>query len=83
MRTFDTDQVVIRLAHEADRRALARLADLDAHRPLEGPVLVAVVAGQARAALALDTGEAIADPFYPSARLVAMLRLRAEPALAA
>jgi hypothetical protein len=83
MKRIDTTQTVIRLAHEADRPALARLAELDSSRPLEDPVLVAVVEGKPRAALSLETGDAVADPFYPSAGLVALLRVRAHMPLAA
>jgi hypothetical protein len=40
-------------------------------------LLVAEVDGEVRAALSLDTGEAVADPFAPSAALVDLLRTRA------
>jgi hypothetical protein len=83
MSTINTKQTLIRLAHQADRPALARLAELDSAAPLEGSVLIAVVEGEARAALSLETGEAIADPFYPSEGLVALLRLRADLPVAA
>lgn len=83
MSPIDTRQMVIRLAHQADRPALARLAELDSSPQLESPVLVAVVDGHVRAALEIDTGAAIADPFYPSAGLVALLRLRADLPVAA
>ena len=42
-----------------------------------GEVLVAVVADEPWAALALDDGRVVADPFRPSAVAVELLRLRA------
>jgi hypothetical protein len=70
--------IAIRPAEATDVRALVRLAELDT-RPLPaGRVLVAAVAGQIRAALSVDTGELIADPFAATAQLEALLRLRAE-----
>ncbi|HSD78000.1 MAG TPA: hypothetical protein VLA98_11360 [Solirubrobacteraceae bacterium] len=72
------DTVVIRLASAADAPALERLARLDsAPRPLRGAILVAESGGELRAARALDDGRAIADPFHPTAGLVALLETRA------
>jgi hypothetical protein len=70
--------VVIRVASSAQDPALEHLLQLDGHRDLNGSrVLVAEVEGEALAALPLDGGEPIADPFRPTAALVEMLRLRA------
>jgi hypothetical protein len=70
--------VVIRVASSAHDPALEHLLQLDGHRDLNGSrVLVAEVEGEALAALPLDGGEPIADPFRPTAALVEMLRLRA------
>jgi hypothetical protein len=63
---------------DADREpAVRRLAALDERPVPAGPVLLADVDGRPRAALAFADGQAIADPFFPSAELVALLRLRA------
>ena len=70
----------IRWACMHDAPALARLAALDSAAPLRGEVLVAEVDGVLRAALSPAEGRAIADPFEPTAELVALLRLRAEQA---
>jgi hypothetical protein len=70
------DVVLIRPAHDADIAALHDLAELDSAAPLTGPVLVAVVDGRPWAALALDDGRVIADPFRPTAGAVQLLRLR-------
>jgi hypothetical protein len=72
--------LLIRRACLHDAPALARLAALDCAAPLRGEVLVAEVDGMLRAALALGEGRAVADPFEPTAELVALLRLRAEQA---
>ena len=56
--------------------AIQRLARLDSARRPSGPVLVAAVGGKPAAALPLDGGPAIADPFQPTAALVSLLELR-------
>jgi hypothetical protein len=68
--------VAIRRAGDADAPALHDLAAIDSSPPLEGPVLVAVVDGRIRAALALDGECVIADPFVPTNAAVELLRLR-------
>jgi hypothetical protein len=72
-----TAGVVIRPATAADGAALARLAALDCASRPPGPLLVAAVDGEIRAALALAGDGAIADPFHRTAELVDLLRLRA------
>src|SRR5215210_2955088 len=69
--------ISLRLAGPADRDELDRLAALDSAPTLHGPVLVAETGGTARAALSLDDGRAVADPFSPAAELVSLLRTRA------
>ncbi|HET6505699.1 MAG TPA: hypothetical protein VFG42_02810 [Baekduia sp.] len=73
------DALVIRPAYPDDHAPLERLARLDSQRPLagRGPVLVAERDGRILAALSVADGRAIADPFAPTADLVALLRLRA------
>jgi hypothetical protein len=75
--------VVIRRAAEADQPSLARLAALDSARPLRGETLVAFVDGEPWAALSLDDGRVVADPFRRSASAVELLRVRARHLLAA
>jgi hypothetical protein len=72
------ETLTIRLAGSADAAALGRLAQLDS-APAAKPVamLVAEVGGELRAALPLDGGRAIADPFRPTAELVGILEERA------
>jgi hypothetical protein len=69
--------LVIRLAVAADEMKLRRLAHLDSARPLSGQTLIAEQSGSVIAALSLDDGTAVADPFVASADAVVMLRVRA------
>ena len=69
--------VVMRAARGSDGVALARLARLDSKPALRGEVLVAEVDGVIQAALQLDDGAAIANPFVPTAGLLELLELRA------
>jgi hypothetical protein len=72
------DTVIIRVADASDAPALARLAALDAARPLHGQILLAESGGVALAAVSLDDDRAVADPFLPTAGHVALLRTRAD-----
>ena len=72
------DGVTIRRSHARDHEALERLAQLDSRRLADGQLLVAEVAGELRAALPLNGGAAIADPFRPTALLVSLLQMRAQ-----
>jgi hypothetical protein len=72
------ETLTIRLAVSADEEALRRLAQLDSApvlRPV--PMLVAEVGGELCAALPLDGGPAIADPFRRTVELIAILAERA------
>ena len=72
------ETVIIRMAVPADAAALSRLAELDsAPAPMPVPMLVAEVDGELGAALPLNGGRAFADPFRPTAELVAILAERA------
>ena len=69
--------VTMRVAGPADQAAVARLAALDSQSAPAGEVVVAEIGGELRAAVALDSGAAIADPFRPTADVVSLLRERA------
>lgn len=76
-----TAQILLRPAYADDERSLYRLAALDSTPAAPAPpLLVAEVEGELKAALSLSDGGAIADPFYPSAELVALLRAHADQA---
>jgi hypothetical protein len=68
--------ITIRAARLEDADALRRVAQRDSRAVPEGELLVALVDGEARAAISLASGETIADPFHPTAELVGMLTLR-------
>lgn len=72
--------VLVRHAHASDAPALARLAALDSAAAPAGDVLLAESGGQLRAAVSVETGAVIADPFAPTAELVELLRFAARPA---
>jgi hypothetical protein len=74
--------IILRLASEADADRLRTLAELDSRPVPAGSVLIAEVDGRLRAAVAVDGGEAIADPFRRTADLVALLRVRADQLVA-
>lgn len=69
--------ISIRSARGGDEAALLRLAALDSADPIAGPALVAEVDGELRAALALQDGRVIADPFHPTSQLVVLLEVQA------
>jgi hypothetical protein len=66
----------VRRSHSGDQVELARLAALDSASPPRGPALIAEADSRILAALPLGSGRAIADPFEPTAELVALLELR-------
>jgi hypothetical protein len=69
--------IVIRESTRSDAERLRRLAQLDSARLYEGPMVVAEVDGELRAAATIDDGSVIADPFHPTADLVALASMRA------
>jgi hypothetical protein len=70
--------ITVRRSVSGDRGELERLAALDSARPPTGPALVAEADSRILAALPLGSGRPIADPFEPTASIVALLELRAE-----
>jgi len=76
---YAANTYTIRQATEADARALRRLTEIDSDpRPLTGRVIVGEIKGEVAAAVAVDHGDrVVANPFRPTAQLVAHLRRRA------
>src|SRR5215210_5100842 len=70
------ERLVLRRASSHDAAALTRLAQLDGAPRPAGAMLVAELDAQIVAAVPLDGGRAIADPFRPTAELVELLRER-------
>src|SRR4051794_20154114 len=72
------ESVVIRIAHRADRAALAALAALDGALPPIGGALVAEVKGSIVAALPLGGGRPFPAPLRHTNDLLALLQERAK-----
>ena len=75
--------VTLRVAVPADEAALRRLAELDSVARPAGRTLLAEVDGVPVAAIALERGDLVADPFVPTAEVVELLRTRAAQLTAA
>jgi hypothetical protein len=70
--------LTIRRANESDNATLSDLAGLDSATPLHGDVLVAEAETGPVAAIELESGRTVADPFRHSEPVVGMLQLRAD-----
>ena len=73
-----TASLTLRHANASDTDGLVRLAALDSSRVPSGELLVAELDGRLVAALSVDTGAAIADPFEHTAAIVESLRVQAQ-----
>jgi hypothetical protein len=73
----ESPTIALRLAVCDENDAVRRLAELDEAPHLHGEVLLALIDGEAVAALALSDGRIVADPFVRTNEAVALLRLRA------
>jgi hypothetical protein len=71
------ETIKIRLTGPEDAQILRRLAALDSAAVPSGWMLLAEVGDEPWAAVEVRTGTAIADPFRPTADIVALLRMRA------
>jgi len=69
--------LTIRQLTDSDDADVARLAELDSSSGLRAPLLGAEVEGRLLAAVSVETGEVLADPFSRTAELRDMLELRA------
>ena len=70
--------ITVRYAVAADLGQLNRSGSVDSATPPRGPALVAEADSRMLAALPIGSGRPIADPFEPTAEIVALLELRAE-----
>ena len=73
----EEDCLTVRAATPRDSDGVRLLAALEGVAMPTGEMLVAQAGDELRAALPLDGGRALADPFHPSAHMVEMLELRA------
>ena len=71
-------KLTIRRATAHDGSAIHRLAAIDSSSAPSGAVLLAEVGDELWAALELETGAAVADPFRPSGEVVELLRFHAD-----
>jgi hypothetical protein len=69
--------LTLRISGEPDRTALRTLAERDSARVPAGRLLVADEGGRLLAAISLDTGAVIADPFVHTKDVVDLLQTRA------
>lgn len=74
MPTIPSLPITIRSAYADDEQAVWRLAALDSARVPRGSLMLAEVGDELRAAVAVSSLTAIADPFHPTAELVALVR---------
>jgi hypothetical protein len=75
--TAPTQPLLIRLCRSADDPALDRLAALEGAPAPSGRFVVAELQGTVVAALPLDGGAPLADPFLPTRHLISLLSQRA------
>ena len=68
--------ITIRPATAADAATVQRLAQLDSAPSLTGEALLAEYGNEAVAAIELDSGSVIADPFRRTADITSMLVMR-------
>jgi hypothetical protein len=70
--------VLLRIAGVDDEQVVRDLAELDGAPALEGEALLALIDGEAVAALSLRDGHVVANPFVRTEAAVVLLRLRAK-----
>jgi hypothetical protein len=73
-----SEAITIRHSTSRDAPRVLRLAELDDRPAPVGATLLAEVDGRLWAAVGIDDGSAVADPFQPAADLVLLLHTRAE-----
>jgi|SRR4030081_121461 hypothetical protein len=80
---FNDSRLTLRVADGDDESVVDVLAELDSAAPLSGRKLLALADGWPVAALSLDDGRVVANPFHRTGEAVALLRLRASQLTAA
>jgi hypothetical protein len=74
---IDSKVVALRRAQAKDARALKILAELDEEPELCGETLLALIDGDAVAAMSLEDGRVVSNPFVATKEAVSQLKLRA------
>jgi hypothetical protein len=72
------NEITIRRSTKTDLAEVARVAALDSRGAPSGDMLLAFENHELRAAVGIDSGETVADPFHHTADLVALLRVSAD-----
>jgi hypothetical protein len=72
-----TTTLTIRRLTEDDEADMARLAELDSSAALQAPLLGVEIEDRLLAAVSIETGKVVADPFSRTAELRDLLELRA------
>lgn len=72
------EPITIRHSTDADRARVQELAQLDGRPAPTGDMLLAEVGGRLWAAVGIDDGAALADPFEPAGEVEWLLQMRAE-----
>jgi hypothetical protein len=75
--TPNSPTLALRVANTDEAPVVRRLAALDDAPPLRGDVLLALVDGEAVAAVSLSDGRVVANPFVRTAETVTLLAMRA------
>ena len=78
-----SEPITIRHSTGTDRAAVQELAELDGRPAPVGETLLAEVDGKLWAAVGIDDGAAVGDPFLPTADVLWLLQIRAEQERAA
>ena len=78
-----SEPITIRHSRGMDRAAVEELAELDGRPAPVGETLLAEVNGKLWAAVGIDDGAAVGDPFLPTADVLWLLQIRAEQERAA
>jgi hypothetical protein len=79
--TSSPDLIALRRAGADDAPALKILAELDEQPELSGEALIALVDAEVVAAISLNDGRTVSNPFVASSDAVSLLRLRADQLL--
>jgi hypothetical protein len=69
--------LTLRQLDACDAAGVQHLADLEGRHAPDGPLLGAETEGRLLAAVSIETGETVADPFSRTAEVRALLELRA------
>jgi hypothetical protein len=73
-----TEAITIRHSTDRDRVRVQELAELDGRPAPAGDTLLAEVQGRLWAAVGIDDGAAVTDPFEPARDVEWLLQMRAE-----